>query len=275
MVTENGETPETGDGGALSGEGTAPLRVDGEPDRRFRLDPRDLAAFIIALREGATVEEAAKAAGLALSSLYWRRERDAAFAAAWDAAIEESARPVLIAAQNKRELQLQWTRRVKFTPARRETFLAHFAATGDETAAAAKAGVSTDTVYRLRRRDPDFAAAWQAALEAAVTKLDAELVRQRLAAVERMRAAVEAGAVAALDPEQAAEFERALKLVQRYDRRARGGAAPGARTVHRDRLRTWDFGEAMTRLEKKLVSMGVVIDEAGLAPRPDDERDAA
>jgi hypothetical protein len=230
---------------------------------------------VIALGEGALVEAAAKQAGLALSSLYWRRERDPAFAAAWDDAIEQSARPVLIAAQNKRELQLQKTRRVKFTPARRETFLAHFAATGDEQAAAAKAGVSVDTVYRLRRLDPDFAAAWQAALEAAVARLDAELVRQRLAAVERMRAAVEAGAGAPRDPEQAEEFERTLKLLQRYDRRARGSSAPGARTVHRDRLRQWSFEDAMARLERKLKSMGVTLDEEGLAARPDDEREAA
>lgn len=250
-------------------------RADGEPDRRYSLDPRDLAEFVIALGEGATVEEAAQRSELVLSSLYWRRERDPAFAAAWDEAIEKSARPVLIAVQNKRALQLQKTRRVKFTPARRETFLAHFAATGDETAAAAKAHVSVDSVYRLRKRDPDFAAAWQDALEAAVSRLDAELVRQRLAAVERMRAAVEAGAAAAVDPEHAIEFERALKLLQRFDRRARGSATPGPRTVRRERLRPGKFEDAIVRLEKKLISMGVPIDEEGLAPRPDDGRKAA
>ena len=48
------------------------------------LTPAAMAAFLAALEGGALVEAAAEAAGVALSSLYCRRERDPAFAAAWD-----------------------------------------------------------------------------------------------------------------------------------------------------------------------------------------------
>jgi hypothetical protein len=222
------------------------------------------------LERGEHVEAAAAEAGLALSSLYWRRERDPAFAAAWDQAVEASGAPVLIAPGNGRPLQLQRPRRMKFTTARQETFLARFAASADERAAARAAGVSTDTVKRLRQRDPVFAGAHQAALEAAVAALSAELVRQRIEIQERLRAAVAAGAE--LGPEEAAEFERSLKLLERFDRRS-GRAGP--RTVARERLRRWSFGEAIGRLETKLRSMGAAIDEAALPPRPDDGQEAA
>src|SRR5690606_33895449 len=52
----------------------------------------------------------------------------------------------------------------RWTPALRERFLGHLSAGGDVRAAAARCGLSRQSVYKLRERDPAFARAWDAAL---------------------------------------------------------------------------------------------------------------
>ena len=47
-----------------------------------------------------------------------------------------------------------------WTKARREAFLAALASTGNVRAAAEAVGMSAQTAYRLRRRDPVFATEW-------------------------------------------------------------------------------------------------------------------
>ncbi|OYW44398.1 MAG: hypothetical protein B7Z08_05940 [Sphingomonadales bacterium 32-68-7] len=62
-----------------------------------------------------------------------------------------------------------------FTSERQVRFLDHLANTGNARAASARAGVSHETVYRLRRREPRFAALWRAALVHARARVASEL----------------------------------------------------------------------------------------------------
>src|SRR6185503_8312433 len=58
-----------------------------------RLGAAGQAVVVEALAGGATVRAAAKAAGFCVQTLYNERERNALFAEAWAAAVEESGRP--------------------------------------------------------------------------------------------------------------------------------------------------------------------------------------
>jgi hypothetical protein len=206
--------------------------------------------FIQALRRGESVEAAARAAGFGVSSFYRKRRADAEFAAAWAEAMEASDAPRLIKPGNGRRLQLRKTRKLRFTQAKKDIFLAHFAGTCDLAAAAEAAGVSVDTVRNHRRKDPEFNADCEAALEQGYRHLEEEAVRERLAAQERLKAGiVPAG-------EAAAEFDRQMKLLSQWRRRD-GRLGPMARS--REVLKIWSFDDAMALLEKRLRGLKIPI----------------
>jgi hypothetical protein len=223
-----------------------------------------MAAFVAALEQGATVRAAAAAAKCSAGTCYNRRRKDPAFRAAWDEAAAKGGRPWLIATKNGRKLQKWKPRGLKFIPERKEIYLAHFAATCDSDEAARLAGVGDTTVYTHRRIDPEFAAAWAEALDQGYARLEAELARGRLEALKRFAAAIEG---AAADPEGAVEFERALKLLKRYDTR-RGRPEPITR--RRNGAQRPSFAEAVARLEQRLRALGYEIDEEAVPPRADD-----
>jgi hypothetical protein len=140
-------------------------------------------------------------------------------------------------------------RHVKFDAGRQEAFLACFAWSADTLAAAAEAGVSESTVYAHRRKDPAFAEAYRSALALGCARLEAEALRQRLAAQKALRAAAEKAPPGAAPPptlDAAAEFERALKLLARRDRKER---RPGGR-------QRWTFDAAIELLEKRMRGLG-------------------
>ena len=112
---------------------------------------------VAALAGGATVPAAAAAAGFSKSTLYNRRDGNPGFAAAWAQAVEESARPMLVAPRGGRRWQAQRQRRTAFSAARKIAFLEHFAVTCDTKASAAAAGVSKWIALAHRRSDPAFA----------------------------------------------------------------------------------------------------------------------
>lgn len=239
-----------------------------EPPRRL-IDTAVKAAFTAALRAGTAREAAAAAAGFPLQSLYAARARDPLFRQAWEyamdlwswyerasapsppdpaAAHDEDGVPVRIAPQGNRPLQRRRMNWAKLNEARQQIFLDHFAATADACAAAAAAGVSIHTVNNHRRKHPEFAAAWQEALDHAVALLEAEAVRQRLEAHRRLSAN--------LNPvgEIAQEFERVMKLLARWDRR---GGGFGSRPRGPSAGSAWTFDEAIAALDKRLRSLGL------------------
>jgi hypothetical protein len=236
------------------------------PPRRL-ITPEAKARFLDALRAGAGREEAAEAGDFPLNSFYAARMRDPVLRRAWDWAVEISvaemrtrraaASPswddgrVQVAPQRGRVLQRRTFRHVRFTPARRRNFLAHFASNADVCASAAVAGVSAATVYYTRRKDPDFAREMEETLREAYRRLEEEALRQRLAAQKALREVSEVPA-----QEAAAEFERVLKLLQRLDRRgARAGCVEGERRPAEHQA--WTFEEAITALDKRLRFLGL------------------
>lgn len=234
------------------------------PPRRL-IDAEAKARFAAALRAGAARAEAAAQAGFPLKSLYGARRRDPVFRLGWtwalelSAADEQAARrrdrgdeagavPVRIAPQGHRPLQRRRMRWVRFTEARQQIFLDRFAGTADAHEAAEAAGVSYATVTAHRRKHPEFAALWDAALREAVACLEAEAVRQRLEMQRRLKENLEP------EGEMAAEFERVMKLLARWDRR---DGRVGAREVHHGRQRRWTFEEAIEALDRKLRALGL------------------
>jgi hypothetical protein len=237
--------------GGNSDSDTAPVR---------RIDEVAKGIFLDAVRHGARIRDAARAAGFTGKGLWKARRADPAFAEAVEEALEDSNVPRFIAPANGRRLQLSRPRRLRFDAWRREIFLDHFAGTCNETAAAEAAGVCRETVYRHRMRDPEFAAAHQAALETGYARLEAEVLQQRLEAQQRLRdGAIPQG-------ELATEFERVLKLLARWERR---GGAVGPRTVAHGRRKSWTFDEAITAIERKLKALAVPIPQ--LPPQDRDE----
>jgi len=248
--------------------------------QRF-IDAAAKATFIAVLVRGARREDAADEAGFSLMGFYNARSRDPAFAAAWaealalppaadrrtqayearDAAAAAQARgEVRIASANRRLYQRRRRRNVRFTEVRRETFLTHFATDCDTAAAAAAAGVSVSTVSYHVRKDPAFAEAYRDALALGYANLEAEVVRQRIAAQAKLRAAIEASgerAVPQVEADAGAEFDRIMKLLARHDRKPRRverGFKPGGRRQART------FDQAIKELDKKLRALGLRTD---------------
>lgn len=231
------------------------------------IDAAAKARFLEALRDGARREDAAAAAGFSLTGFYGARRRDPAFAAAWKEALAagpaaerrgrayETRGEIRIAPANRRPLQRRRRRHVRFDADRQALFLAHFARNADTRAAAAEAGVCEATVDNHRRTDPAFAAAFEEALDSAYVRLEVELLRQRLAALARLRAAIEEA-----DPpdapalaETAAEFDRVLKLLARRDRKPRAPEGTGTRR------RVWSFEAAIALLAARLAALDIPV----------------
>lgn len=66
----------------------------------------------------------------------------------------------------------------KRAPVWAKAFLANLAESGVARTAAEAAGVDNRTPHRLRERDPEFAAAWEAALDQAADLLEREAIRR-------------------------------------------------------------------------------------------------
>jgi hypothetical protein len=227
----------------------------GKQSDSFRTGQRRVCAaakgkFLTALRGGARIRDAAAMAGFATSSFYRARDSDPAFAEAWGDALDYASGPIFVAPHAGRRLQLRRTGALRFTEEKQELFLAHFAGTGDVASAAEAAGISVATVYRHRARDAEFAARFDQALQQAYIRLEAELVRQRIEAQDKL----EKGILPA--GEVAAEFERALKLLTRWERRD-GRIAPAR--YARSKLKTWSFEDAMLAVERKLRALKIPI----------------
>jgi hypothetical protein len=220
--------------------------------------------FATALRAGTPREAAAAAVGFPVKSLYGARARDPLFRLAWEWAmdlhvhylrqaeaepVEEDGVTVRIAPQGNRPLQRRRMNWVKFNESRQQIYLDHFAATADCGAAAAKAGVCVGTVHSHVRRNPEFAAVRAEALALAVARLEAEAVRQRLEAQRRLSENLNP------DGEVAQEFERVMKLLQRWDRKG-GGIGPRSRPPLAGDA--WTFDEAIAALEKRLTALGFI-----------------
>ncbi|MFL6843400.1 MAG: hypothetical protein ACJ8ER_00785 [Allosphingosinicella sp.] len=207
-----------------------------------------------ALERGMSLTDAATAVGFRFLAMLNARKRDPVFAEACEKALEQANKPRLILRTKGHKWRLRRPGNLRFTEARQKVFLDHFAGTCDEQAAIEAAGVCAKTVYRHRLLNPEFAARYRAVLELVYDRLEAEMLRQRLAMQKRIAEGLSKG----IEPtgEIAQEFERVLKLLTRWDRRQ---GAPGPRSVGHGRQERWDFDDAIDEIERKLRNMGVPI----------------
>lgn len=81
--------------------------------------------------------------------------------------------------------QLRSYRATRWTGGKRVAFLEHLATSANVTAAAQAAGISKVQVYRIRRRDPGFRAAWREALCEGYEALEIVLLDRALHGVEK------------------------------------------------------------------------------------------
>ncbi|HET9640740.1 MAG TPA: hypothetical protein VFP12_16210 [Allosphingosinicella sp.] len=228
-------------------------RDDGSGTRRGGRAPitaHAMGDYVARLRKGENYAEAARGAGYDVGSFWRLRKRDPQFRAMCDEAIARSSGVRFVHGGARRKLQLRRTRNTLFTPDRKAIFLARFAGTGNTAEAAAEAGVCEATVDKHRREDPDFERRFLETLDQAYVKLEADLVARRVAAQRRLRDVEPTG-----EPEP--EFERAMKLLKRWDRRQ---GPPDSRAVGQGRQKRWDFADAVILLEKKLRNMGIPIE---------------
>ncbi len=236
-------------------------KTQGRPQRR--IDAAAKATFLAGLREGLRREDSAAAAGFSLMGFYNARARDPAFAAGWKAALAmppaaarrarayEERGEVRIVGCNRRFLQRR-RRLVRFTAERREIYVTRLAETCDSGAAAEAAGVHPATARYHRRIDPDFDSACREALAEGYAFLETEIVRLRLEAQKRLRAAIDRAdpaALPALLAEQGAEFDRVMKLLARFDRKPR---RPDSRFTPGGRRQAWTFEDSIRELDKAL-----------------------
>lgn len=228
-----------------------------------RIGATAMGEYVDRLSKGANSEEAAEGAGFSRSAFFRLRRRDTEFAAACEEAISRSSGKRFIHGGARRRLQLRRGRRTLFTAERRDVFLAHFAGTANTAESAAMAGVCEETVNKHRRTDSDFERRFLEALDQSLAILHADLVARRLAEQRRLRDVEPTG-----QPEP--EFERALKLLERWDRRQ---GPPDSRSVGPGGQKRWNFDEALALLERMLRNRGIPIEP--LPPgheRPDGDR---
>ena len=266
--------------GDLAFPSCSSARMGGKTKKRGRVPVIDSAAkvaMLAALREGRRLDEVAAGYGVTLQAFYSARRRDPLFAAAWRDAHALSAEAerrrrhaeaqaqaeadagdgTSIASNNRRLLQRRWLRHVRFDVERKGVFLACFAQSCDLAASAAAAGVCERTVHYHVRNDPAFADAFDLALREGYRRLEAESVRDRIMAQERIRAAMESAEAAGTPlpiAEDGAEFDRTMKLLARWERR---DGQLGFRQVSLHRQRVWTFEEAIIDLDRKLDNLGV------------------
>ena len=216
-----------------------------------------------ALRRGARHEEAAREAGFSRSAFFRLRRRDPAFAALWEDAIDHSSGPRYVCGGKSRLIQLRRNRRVAFTEERKRVFLEHFAATCNLAASAEAAGVSQGVVFDHRKSDPVFAAGLQASLEQGYERLEAYVLQRRLEAQQALQRTEAKG-----EPEP--EFERALKLLQRWERK---DGRLGPREIGHGRIKRGTFDEAIEAIERKLKALGIPVRQVPPDAEPKAEED--
>lgn len=108
--------------------------------------------------------------------------------------------------RQNRPVQLAKARKNGWTKTRRAAFLAELAQSCNVARAHAAAGMGRGSAYLLRRRDPEFAAQWQQALEAGYERLEMALLRRAREAVGDLVLDEDAEPVGRMTVTQAIDF---------------------------------------------------------------------
>jgi hypothetical protein len=243
--------------------------------------------FVLALRDGATVEAAAVAAGVAVATLYYRRRIDPDFAALWSDAVagasgavaaaradgraaQDAAQGVTIREHADRYLVRKRRRAVEFTRRRKQIVLDHFAGSCNMAAAAAAGGVTERTVRKALAEDPAFAEGFDAALMVGYKAMEAEALCQ----VQEAQAAYRLSPTD--DPDAAARtWDRTIQLLREYRRKdgsiARRPRGTRPRVASPDDVRS-AMAKALGAFEKRCRALGYELPENGPGPLPGPDR---
>ncbi|WP_054586507.1 hypothetical protein [Sphingopyxis macrogoltabida] len=105
---------------------------------------------------------------------------------------------------------------------KRDAFIRHLSETCNVTLSAKRVGVAFSTFYKIRQRDPVFAAAWQGALDDGYQRLEMGLLNAALAVVEGRRpdAGEDGGEDRVIAP---MSMDQALRVLGRHEGSVRGG----------------------------------------------------
>ncbi len=133
-----------------------------------RPEPDWVRPFLVALRQTGNLRASERAANMSRSS-HHRRRRDAQFAAEWAACLQAFGR-------GEKRASPPPSAALPLKLSKREVFLEALAETSCIAAAAERAGLPLREVYKLRRRNAPFAAAWRAALVEGYDMLEIELL---------------------------------------------------------------------------------------------------
>ena len=150
---------------------------------------------------------------------------------------------VVVQAADGRELQARPRRRDGWTGGKRASFLDHLAATANVEASCRAVGMNSSGVFKLRRRNADFAEQWDAALDTAKARLRAMLIERSMgggaagAAAEAAQAGEEA-VPAAPPPPDTRTMDTALALtmlkLHRLPADQKGAGSPIMRRATRE-----------------------------------------
>lgn len=143
-----------------------------------------------------------------------------------------------------------------------EIFFDTLAATANVSLAAAKAGFSTPTVYRLKARRADFAEKWRAALVHGFDRLETELLRTAIDSVAPDESPEEAPGFATDRPIPKMSYDQAMNILNAHRKEVRGSGANGP--GRRPSIRSLD--EVQASILRKIAA----IERAGsVDPAPD------
>lgn len=132
-----------------------------KPQTRWTQDTET--AFLLALRRTGAVQAAAAMIGRDKGAAYGRRTRSAGFAAKWDKVLAE-VRAEIAAREAGADGVEAHVRYDGLSAVRKRAFLRALSETGEIQQACARVGVSQQTVWAVKKRSPDFAAACEKAL---------------------------------------------------------------------------------------------------------------
>jgi hypothetical protein len=153
-----------------------------------------------------------------------------------------------VAGGNRRRVQVRQARRGGWTKAERQRFLDALAATCNVTASCAAAGLSTNGAYKLRKRDPAFAALWIEAIAIGYERLEEAMLRYALGTVNALAInpdrpgpldgvsdgsgkGEDSGGGLQIGAVRVGDLQVALQLLHRYAETAKNGGSMAQRTV--------------------------------------------
>lgn len=125
-----------------------------------------------------------------------------------------------------RRVQMRTTRVDGWSERARRVFLDHLAATCNVRRSAEAAERSERSAYALRRRDGEFAALWQAAIEIGYDRIEALALERVLAARSVTLPEREDGDPLPPDPADL-DFAKAMEILRYHQAGRRGGKHPG------------------------------------------------